>query len=285
MVMKLDTKKFDGMKVLHNVPEYMKHYSMKTNDKIVEFNSLAAYKRFCIQYEDFTDSNREASMAHRSWSGSWDYDGFLEILDKGDTNVMHNMKDATAKEVNNLHKKYEEVINGYRFDVTGQFFDVGLVLTGIPETWLEPEFEEKEKVQVELIIDGAFSASMDKNNVVDGASRILAITKLLEELDVQVSIRLIAGNDQYNKSQRKNKGCMYMSTLVKDYDEPINYKKMSALLSPTYQRRGLFKLIEVVAGHHVRSGYGYVVRCNESIQLDNKRKIDELEKRLFKTHR
>ena len=284
-MIKLDTKRFDAMKVLQKAPDYMKDYNLKTNDKIVEFDSLAAYKRFCIHYKDFDDCNRNASMKHDQWSGSWDYDEFLEILDKGDLNVMAKMKDETAKEVNKLHTKYEEIINGYRFDVSGQFFDVGLVLSGVPETWLEPEFEEVAKVQVELIIDGAFSAIMDKDNVIAGASRILAIAKLLEELDVQVKIRLIAGNDEYNTSQRENKGCLYMNTLVKDFDEPINYKKISALLSPTYQRRGLFKMIEVVAGHKVVSGYGYVVRCENSIQLNNMKKINELEKKLFKEHK
>ncbi len=284
-MIKLDTKRFDAMKVLQKAPDYMKDYNLKTNDKIVEFDTLAAYKKFCVHYKDFDDSNKDASMKKRDWAGSLDYDEFLEILDKGDSNVMSSMKTETTKEVNSLHKKYEEVISGYKFNVSGQFFDVGLVLSGVPETWLEPEFEETEKVQVELLIDGAFSAIMDKNNVVEGASRILAITKLLEEVNVQVKIRIIAGNDGYNKSQRKNKGCMYISTLVKDYDEPINYKKMSALLSPTYQRRGLFKMIEVVAGNNVIGGYGYIAKSDNSIQLDDKRKIDALEKKLFKEHR
>ena len=278
MVITMNTKNFKGLRTLKRIPEYLKDVSLGKNPLLVEFNSLSAYKKFCTDEKDFDDCTQTSSMKYSDWSGSKTYDDFLDILDKGDDNVMSMMKDATGKEVAILAKKYEEEIAVYKFDVSGQFFDVGLVLTGVPETWLEPEIEEKEKVQVEINIDGAFNAWFNKDKIVKAGSRILAMVKLLEELDVQVKLRIISGNEGYNTA-REN---LYVSTLIKDFDEPINYKKVSALLSPTYHRRGTFKVIEYTAGHSIGDGYGYPKHDSKIIQLDDKCDIDRLEETLFK---
>ena len=275
------TEEMKGAKVLHKVPEYLKNENVGKDDKVVEFDSLSHYKRFMIEHKDFKDCTRQSSMQEGSWSGSWDYDAFLTMLDEGDEDVMAKMKVATKKEVTELQKKYEEVIHGFKFDVTGHFFDVGLVLTGVPEAWLEPDYEEEEKVQVELVINGSFSANVNKDKIVRSGSRILAMAKILEDNDVQVKIRIVSSNDGSHGGYRNSK--LHVSTLVKDYDEPINYKKVSALLSPTYHRRGTFKVIELDAGYEIGSGYGRPVKSPNFIQMDDRDGgLDRLEKRLFK---
>ena len=249
------------------------------DDIIVEFKSLGEYKRFAVEHKDFDDCNKLSSMNKGMHYGSTTYDTFLDLLDSGDEDVMKKIKVATDKEVNSLAKKYKEVINNYKFDVTGEFFDVGLVLTGVPETWLQPEHEEEEMVQVELIIDGAFHVGVDKDKIVKNGARILAMVKLLETMHVQVKIRIVSSNRRWKS---RDNSMLYVSTLIKDYDEPINYKKVSAIISPTYHRRGTFKVIEVLAGHRVGRGYGQPVDTNEFIQLHDNWKIDNLEARLFK---
>ena len=275
------TEEMSGAKVLTKVPKYLELEHFGDDDKVVEFDSLSQYKNFMIEHKDFVDCSRQSSMNTGSWSGSYDYDEFLTMLEDGDEDVMSRIKLATGKEVNELYKKYEEVIHGFKFDVTGHFFDVGLVLTGVPEAWLEPDYQEEEKVQVELLINGSFSANVNKDRIVKSASRILAMAKLLEDNDVQVKIRLISSNRDSNSKYRNSK--LYVSTMVKDFDEPINYKKVSALLSPTYHRRGTFKVIELDAGHYIGSGYGCPVKSSNYIQLDDRnRGLDKLEEKLFK---
>ena len=276
------TEEMSGANVLTRVPDYLKCEVINSNDKIVEFDSLRQYKNFMIEHKDFKECTRQSSMNEGSWSGSYTYDDFLTILDEGDEDVMSKIKLATGKEVNELKKKYEEVIHGFKFDVTGHFFDVGLVLTGVPEAWLEPDYEEEEKVQVELLINGSFSANVNKDRIVRSASRILAMAKILEENDVQVKIRIISSNDGSNgKYGRGSK--LYVSTMVKDFDEPINYKKVGALLSPTYHRRGTFKVIELDAGYEIGRGYGRPIKSSNFIQLDDRnRGLDRLEEKLFK---
>lgn len=275
----MNTKEVKGAKVLSKMPDYLSGEAYTPKDKVIEFGSLSEYKKFMIMHKDFDDCNKLASMKRDSWSGSNDYEHFLDILDNGDEAVMKKMKIATDKEVATLEKKYEEELKGYKFDVTGQFFDVGLVLSGVPEVWLEPEFEEVPKVQVELIIDGAFHVKFDQKKIVKSGSRILGIAKVLEEKGVEVKIRIVTGNHKYKSGEPNS--TLYVSTLIKDYDEPINYKKVSALLSPTYHRRGTFKAMEVIAEHKVGYGYGYPKDSKGFIQLNNEYAIDALERRVF----
>jgi len=157
-------------------------------------------------------------------------------------------------------------------------FDVGLVLTGVPEAWLEPDNIEEEKVRVEIIINGTFHSGVSKNDVVKGAGRILAIIKILEDNDVEVKLKIVSCINRYNHSSEN----LYVATDVKDYDEPINYKKASALLSPTHLRRGMFKVMELTAKQKLDSGYGCPREVGGFIEIHKNKSIDALEKRLFK---
>jgi len=282
-IMKLDTQPIEGCKVLHKIPKYLSEASIRNNDVIIEMGTLSNYKKFMVNHKDFRDSSELSSMrkGDDNFSGVANYDDFLELLNTGDTDVMKKIKVETTKQVSELAKKYEEVIHGYKFDVHGEMFDVGLVLTGVPEAWLEPDNVEEEKVRVEIIINGTFSAGVSKNDVINGASRILAIIKILEDNDVEVKLKIVSCLKNIMKRGRDNKN-LFVATDIKDYDEPINYKKASALLSPTYLRRGMLKVMELVAKQDLDSSYGRPMIVKGFIDIHNNKEIDNLEKRLFK---
>ena len=278
MEVALNQEVLRGIKTLHKVPAYMGDTKLANNSRILEMGGLANYKRFMVEHKDFTDASYASSMKHNSWSGSNTYDKFLDILEHGDKNVMDKIRVETKAKVAELSKKYDEVIHNYKFDVSGQFFDVGLVLTGVPETWLEPEIEEQEKTQVEIIIQGSFNAGTDEKAIVSGASRILAMTKILEDNDVQVKLKIVS----CIKNWANDEGDIIVATDVKDYDEPINYRKVSALLSPTYLRRGMFKAMEYIGQQKLSSGYGQPLEVPSFIELQHTSQIDALEHKLFK---
>lgn len=279
---KLNTEALDGCKVLHKIPSYLDNANVKDDDKIIEIGTLSNYKKFMVKNRDFTGSSENSSMrtGDTSFSGARNYDDFLEVLDNGDEEVMKKIKVETNKQVAELSKKYEEVIHGYKFDTHGQFFDIGLVLTGVPEAWLEPDNVEEVKVRVEIIINGTFNAGVSKKDVIKGAGRILAIIKILEDNDVEVKLKIVSCISGYDTD--KHRRSIYVATDVKDYDEPINYKKASALLSPTYLRRGMFKVMEMVAKTNLCGSYGHPINVNGFIEIHKNKDIDKLEKRLFK---
>ena len=279
---KLNIEPIEGVRVWNKIPEYLDAEAVEnvirgTELKIVDFGTLGNYKRFMKKYTDFNKGSN-SSMKESEWHGTKTWKEFIELLDNGDDKVIKKIKIATDKKVAELEKKYHHEIINYRFDVTGEFFDVGLVLTGVPECWLEPEVVEVEKVKVDLVVNGAFHAGFDKDDIIKSSARILAITKILEDNDIQVRIKLVSMNVAYDTEREKS---LLGIVTVKDFDEPMNYKKCSALLSPTYHRRGLFKAMEVSVDGRMNGGYGTPRKFDGVIQLNDYTQIDELERKLF----
>lgn len=278
--MKLNTEPIEGCKVLHVVPTYLEKVGISENDKILEMGNLHEYTAFMEKHKAFsnsTNSSMEEDEDRNPWSGTASFDTYLELLNNGDEKVMEKIKVETDKKVISLSKQYEEVIKNYRFDVVGEFFDIGLVLTGVPESWLEPEIEQEEKVRIELLLSASFNCGVDVSTVVNGASRILAITKILEDHGVEIKMKVVNCSKEWARGHKN----LYVVTNVKDFDEPINYKKVSALVSPTYLRRGVLKIMEVVGKNDVSDGYGSPIKTEALIDISDNREIDKLEKKII----
>lgn len=274
----LDTEILEGTKVLNKEPLYLEGKT-HNGDKVIEMGTLSNFKRFMKNNKYFKEASHLSSMRDDDddFSGVSSYDDYLNLLENGDEDVMRKIKVETGKQVAELGKKYEDVLSAYKFDVSGEFFDVGLVLSGVPESWLQPEFLPEERVQVEIIINGTFSSNVRKEMVIKNSSKILAMIKILEENRVEVKLKIVscikrAGGDKD----------LYVATDIKDYDEAINYKKCSALLSPTYLRRGMLKVMEMVYGKKLCGSYGSVISNDNFIDLAKEDDTNALEKRLFR---
>ena len=285
-MVKINTKQIDGCKVLNKIPSYLTEKSIAgvirgSELQICDMGTLGNFKRFMNKNTGIEEHSFKQSEIYRekNWAGTKTWDEYLDILETGDEKVMKQIKVATDLQVAELSKKYEETIINYKFDVTGQFFDVGLVLTGVPESWLEPESEIEEKVKVDLVLNGAFNAGFNQKKIVSASARILAMTKILEDNGVLVSIKLVSLNVEFDENYKKS---LLAISHLKDYDEPLNYKKMSALLSPTFHRRGLFKIMEMAENGKLNSGYGTPRPFEGVIQLNDDRALDKLEHKLFK---
>lgn len=280
--MNLVTKEeFIGAKMLSSVPSYLEKVEVKRGDSVIEMGNLSSLRKFMIANEK-ADTYRKESMSktdeHKS--GVKNYGEFLTLLENGDDKVTSQIKTITNDVVSDLRKVYQEELIGYKFDVTGEFFDVGLVLSGAPESWLEPEFKPIEKTRIEVLINSSYSWKIDYKVIIKNASRLLAIAKLLEEHNVEVKIKTFNICDNLD-SRDRNHTC-YIVTDVKDYDEPINYQKCSSLISPSYNRRACLKVKEMVYENNLLGGYGKVVFHKGFIRLDTDEDIVALEKKLFK---
>ena len=284
--MKLDTQSAKALlpaRVLSVVPDIIDEADLRrvnrdTKTTIVDLGNLTNLRKFMKTHAEAKKSGK-SSMKYSGdgWSGTKTWDGYEDLLENGDENVMKKIKVETGLKVKELSKKYEEVIHNYRFDVSGQFFDVGLVLTGVPESWLDPEVEPEEVLRVDIVINGAFNAGVDANKIVTASSRLLAMTKILEDNGVQVSLKMVNNNVAYNYDCERS---LLSVITLKDYSEPINYRKLSAIMSPAHHRRGLFKIMEASCDK-INGGYGSPRPLKGMIELGDRRAIDKLEHRLF----
>ena len=274
-------KELVGAKMLASVPKYLENVGLKKNDSVIEMGNLSSLKKFMIENEK-ADTYRKESMSRTDEhkSGVKNYSEFLSLLENGDDKVTAEIKTITNDVVSDLRKTYQEELIGYKFDVTGEFFDVGLVLSGVPESWLDPEFKPIEKTRIELLINFSYSWTINYKVIVKNAARLLAIAKLLEEHNIEVKIKTFNICDDLDFRDRNH--VVYIVTDVKDYDEPINYQKCSSLISPSYNRRACLKVKELVYDNNLSSGYGKAVFYEGFIRLDTDEDIIALEKKLFK---
>ncbi|OQX58595.1 MAG: hypothetical protein B5M52_05155 [Helicobacteraceae bacterium 4484_230] len=278
-VTKTDIK---GLKVHSFLPKVLEDNDFAAGTALIlEARSLHELKKFMLDNEDFKDSPQNASMKTREWSGTFTWEEYIDLLDNGDKEVMKKLKIITNKTTGDLHKKYKDVISSYQYDVTGEFFDIGLVLSGVPEVWLQPVIEQEEKQRIDIIINGSFDSAQKKDTITENIGYLLGLLKVLEECGVETSVKMIAGVQNYWERSRTNKSIILITT-VKQYDEPINFKKVSALISPTYLRRGMFKIEEVTAKMNLAGGYGKPMKFKGTIEIHHKRDIEALEKRIFK---
>ena len=269
-------------KHLHSIPSYINQKELKNfsnNVRILEIPSLHSFKLFCNENTGFISKGQNSGEIERdtNWAGTRTWDGFLELLENGDEAVIKKIKISTDKKVVEMSKKYKEVLTNFKFDVTGQFFDIGLVLQGAPESWLDPQHEEKEITRIDIILNISLSARDDEDTVINNAGRVIAMCKILEDHGVEVSIKGLIGQSNY---QNNNDETFVSIIEMKGYDEPVNYQKLSILLSPAYFRRGIFKLMEVVSDN-VNYGYGRPLKFEEFTSLADDRSVNKLEGRLF----
>lgn len=286
----LKTDNSEGLhpaKTLAKLPTWLSEDKVKQFKqlRIIDMGNLNTMKRLMTEKTDFKNPHDNSSMKNGSWHGTNTWGDYLTLLDKGDDKVIEKIKVSTGVKVKELSKKYAEVISNYKFDVTGQFFDIGLVVTGVPEAWLEPEIDidEGDNLCVEIVINGSFNCMVDEDMVVEHSARILAITKILEDNGVQVGLKLLSTNTNYRHDSEHSDETLIGLVSLKEYDEPINYMKLSAILTPAFHRRAMFKVMELQTEKgNISGSYGQPMAIDGFVVLDNKSSIDKLEQRLFK---
>lgn len=263
-------------KTLSVEPDFMKGLNMSkifrhSETVMLECKSLEAWNRFMHESGKGSDSGQ---WSGNLWSGTQTWEQYLELLEKGDDNVMKKIKVETDKALHELEKKYKEVVKNYKYDVAGEFFDIGLVLSGLPECWLEPiiETEEGEVHRITMRINMGFRSGTNSEEVINNGARLLSMAKMLENMGAEVSIEL------YNFADGWYNVNLVHSLLAKDFDEPINYRKLSSLLTTAYQRRGSFRVREVINGN---TGVGASQFPEGFTAISNTSSVDRLEAELF----
>lgn len=276
----------DNFKVGTKVPDWYLNGSYEKPKEIyyIKVPNLSSWHNFMLTAK--IDSNSDDSQKNEgcsrknSWSGAKDWNDYVDILDNGDNEVVKLIKTDLKVAVDDLHKRHEKVIKAYKFDVTGEQFDIGLVLSGVPEAWLEPIIEEEEVNQVTIKIDLTFNSGVKNRDIVKNASKLLAIATVLEELGVQVRVECYNFPIEYDSSARNR--VIIIENVLKDYDEPINYRKLSSYLTTAQFRRGGLRMIEQMAGQSVAGGYGYQDHCEGVIRIDDEKAIEQFEREVFK---
>jgi len=284
-----DTNIKKYFKVIKQEPKWLDVDTVATTGNIkyneylyLKVNSLLAWSKYMhspIKHKAWVASQRtEDKDRKKAWSGATSYNDYLDIINNGDDEVMNKIKIETKDAVSDIYKKHEKTIHSYKFDVVGEQFDIGLVLSGVPEVWLEPIIEDEVVTKVSIKIDLTFHSGVKTATVIKNASRLLGIAKVLEDMDVQVKIEAYNFMNNYDNKNRKR--LLIVENLVKDFNEPINYRKVSSYITTAQFRRGCFILMEQLA-ETLSDDYGNQTHCKNIIRIDDDREVTKFENKVF----
>ena len=256
------------------------------NEKMMSFtfSSVKEFKKYLDFHAHIEPRRPSTSVAktvdnlNNPWSGVKDWEGFETILEEGDEGLLKAVVKSTNKNISGLEKKYD-LSTSYTSDVEGVFFDVGKVLIGEPEAWLKEEDEPVVAQTYEFNVYGSYTSDVDQVDILEGASKVLAMAKALELMGVSTQISYHF--DSIGSSRKNEKDTHSVKMIAKKYEAGLNFKTASTVMHPSFFRRGVLRLREMSLQGDLTAGYGRSDRSKEYICLDNTRQLKELEKHLF----
>jgi hypothetical protein len=146
---------------------------------------------------------------------------------------------------------------------TGLFFDVGLVMTGQPEAWLQVVETEEECKGGKLVTIGlncSVSAAVSASVIRQRGAAVMALVQLLEQAGRSVCVKVgigVNGADDPSFS-------LCASVILKGFGEALDEDKLAFwLVCEDAFRRCLFRLMEATPiwkglGAEVEGGYGKI---------------------------
>lgn len=216
-----------------------------------------------------TKTNCDSSFtSSKRWTGTDSFEDALQLLETGDDEITKKLKDATATKLQALNSK----ASSYIPDVQGAFFDVSKVLTGEPECYYKLSYEKTTRPRADLQVVINYSASTGVELLIDNASDLLVKIKQFELQGVEVRLSAITKSSHMTTGKYSNQTFIGI-VLLKDYQDSINYRKLSGILHPSFNRRLLFRLKELTYPTTLSKTYGSPIIEKGDIRLDTNSSI------------
>lgn len=264
-----------------------KYFKVSKDKEKVDLISLSNLKRFwndVFELEFENNDSKNENARYIKWCGG-DVAKFEDVLVSGDDEMIKSIKDVTDKKLNELLEVHHTISKDYLLGVDGEFFDVGILLSGEPEHWFKETIMDgkKELPRVEININGAYSHVVKSETVIENACLVLAYCKLFEMNGVQtkINVHFVSQKEHYSGVKKSR----YVTTAydyfinIKDFEDKISYYKLSTVLHPIFFRRGLLRIKECRWNGKQNDNYGEPVEHSDHIQLkesgDIKRKFEK----------
>lgn len=207
------------------------------------------------QREDEPRPSREpANWGGGKWCNTETFEGAVALAANGWPEGLAKVKPFADKLVGKLASKIQR--ETYTPATQGLFFDIGLVLSGEPECWLEQVETEQECGAGNKVVTVSFSISADRTmsaeSLEERGACILALVQLLEMAGRSVRVIGILGAE-YNSGSAVDS-----SVILKEASAPMNEDQLAFwLVSPDALRRLAFAVRELVSkGRIIKHGMG-----------------------------
>ena len=198
-------------------------------------------------YPDNCASTISSFMSN--FSGVINFNDALNLALHGWKEGVNELK-ATLDEV----KASGEIITtGYDFNVSGDFFDVGLVCSGSPECWLEP-VESNVVNCYKIRVDCCYSHEITQKQINNRGAAICAIVDALCSQGHLVEIEAVVYVKVIDKKRKKD---LYITVPINT--QPLDLDSIAFVFGhPSFLRRIIFAAIDNIMVDDVDDNYGSV---------------------------
>ena len=161
--------------------------------------------------------------------------------------ALHGWKDG----LEHLEVAYKQVMTAmaetdieYFWDVTGHVFDVGVVLSGEPECWLNTR-EAESKRTMRLMVNVGVSVGVTTEVITNRGAAIVALIDELQKAGFIVELTITAATRRYVSHHPDS----YIQTFVEMGTTPLDMDAVAfALGNPALPRRMFFAYKEIATG-------------------------------------
>lgn len=226
------------------------------------YNSIYEYLFFLRRNDNNEKTPHETSYAvnvDRKFNGT----KYKEII-----NLQHKRLMTKKERIETISKINLGVISNYTSmrdngivssvysrDVVGDFFDVGDVLTGVPECWFDNQNNQNSGV-LNIVTDITYPYTVTHNTIMDNGINLLSAIMALKSANISYNFWLVSNVD-YN-------GTIYQINI--NVTEIDNIDCLITLLcSPSICRRLNFRALEIYTNSRYCYDYGCVQNCNFNI--------------------
>ena len=246
---------------------------------IKEFRNIRALSSYLLSVKDNETYRTSSKDNDYSFTGTNSFDEALDLImyPNGEPPVEVNtrVESIENKIRNNLKKKgllTSWIVEDYHYDVEGLELDIGKLIEGDPECYLQANKKYIDHYY-ELNVNIAVSGSKSTDTIIDAFCKVIAVVIALEKRGHK--IKLIVSSISKNVSTDGRHS--YLGTVVKGYDDYVNISTIARVIYPSFLRRLMFKIDEVMYGDKLESGYGQAVNTLKGVvTLDNSLEEEEL---------
>lgn len=226
----------------------------KANEYFVQFDSLNDYADYLRNY--LRPNSHVAQRACEPGFSEYTYKQAFEMLVKGWTDGVKKI-DAIKDEINARTNEEIEKTVSIDFDVTGEFIDMGRVMTGEPECFGQITLSENTKETVTIRVISSMPCNVDVKSIYNrGAVIMSVIEKLREKYHVVIEIM----QNIKGLRDRNDRSCSLTGSILIDTERDFSRDGLAfCVANASFNRRLEFAVTESALGVDscAAEGYGY----------------------------
>ena len=212
------------------------------NMKTVTYESVGKFiEAACAKAGDISKSSQQLNDAG-GWQGTSTFAEAVEQSKKGWPEGVERLSGIRASLEHLVEKAVAVRGRNLRWDVTGDFLDVGRMLSGEPECCGEFRDESEGQLQarvVRLVANVSAMGSVGSESIFSAGAALYAAVDILESLGHRVELWLGSGSERHGTGDR-----LQVYVLIKEASQQFDPDRLAFFLCSNASLRRLFFSVE-----------------------------------------